>query len=98
EETMTTGIGDGIALPHAKIQGINKIQAVIAVNKDGVDFQAMDNNPVYIIVLILSPSSDPVPHIQFLAAITKLLTNKERKKKIIESSESRIYQIIKNQQ
>jgi fructose-specific phosphotransferase system IIA component len=98
EETMTTGIGDGIALPHAKIHGINKIQAVIAVKKEGVDFHAMDGKPVNIIVLILSPASDPVPHIQFLAAITKLLSNKERKEKIIASDESQIYQIIKGQQ
>jgi len=97
EETMTTGIGDGIALPHAKIQGISKIQAVIAVKKEGVDFQAMDGKPVNIIVLILSPASDPVPHIQFLAAITKLLSDKERKEKILASDESQIYQIIKGQ-
>ncbi len=94
---MTTGIGEGIALPHAKIPGISNIMAVIGVKKEGVDFQAMDNNPVYIVVLILSPASDPVPHIQFLAAITKLLSNKERRERIIESSSSQIYQIIKDQ-
>jgi len=97
EETMTTGIGEGIALPHAKIPGISNIIAVIGVKKEGIDYQAMDNKPVHLIVLILSPAADPVPHIQFLAAITKLLSNKERREKIIESSASRIYQIIKEQ-
>jgi len=97
EETMSTGIGGGIALPHAKISGINKIHAVIAVKKNGMDFQAMDGKPVYIIVLILSPASDPVPHIQFLAAVTKLLSNEERRDRIIASSESQIYQILKSQ-
>jgi len=97
EEIMTTGIGAGIALPHAKISGINNIIAVIGVKKEGLDFQAMDKKPVYIVVLILSPASDPVPHIQFLAAITKLLSNKERRERIIESSSSQIYQIIKDQ-
>ena len=96
EKTMTTGIGEGIALPHAKIPGINKIVAVMGIRKDGVDFDSMDKKPTNIVVLILSPASDPVPHIQFLASITKLLSNSARKQEIIDSSPLEICRILKN--
>ena len=95
EKTMSTGIGEGIALPHAKISGIKNIQAVLGISKEGVDFDSMDKKPVNIVVLILSPAEDPVPHIQFLASITKLLSDASVKEKIINSTPEGICRILK---
>ena len=85
EEQMSTGIGDGVALPHAKIHGIKDILAVVGISKEGIDFDALDGGKVHIVVLILSPDNKPVPHIQFMAAITKLLNDKERRERIFNA-------------
>ena len=85
EKTLTTGIGDGIALPHAKIPGITDIVAALGVKKEGLDFDSMDGKPVNIVVLILSPESKPRPHIQFMATISRFLNNPETRKKILDA-------------
>ncbi len=94
ERIMTTGIGDSIALPHAKIAGIKDIVAVMGIKRDGMDFEAMDNKPTKIFVLILSPENDPVPHIEFLASITRVLGNKETKAKILTASAKEIHGLL----
>ncbi len=94
ERIMTTGIGDSIALPHAKITGIKDIVAVMGIKRDGMDFEAMDNKPTKIFVLILSPENDPVPHIEFLASITRVLGDKETKAKILTASAKEIHELL----
>lgn len=85
EKTLTTGIGDGVALPHAKIPGVENIVAAIGVKRDGVDFDSMDGKPVNIVALILSPESKPRPHIQFMATISKFLADSETRNKILDA-------------
>jgi mannitol/fructose-specific phosphotransferase system IIA component (Ntr-type) len=92
---MTTGIGDGIALPHAKIKGIKKIHAVLGISRRGIDFESMDGKKVHIIVLILSPASDPMPHIQFMASVSRLLNSPENREKILNSDKAGICQLFK---
>jgi len=95
EKTMTTGIGEGIALPHAKIKGINRIHAVLGVSRNGIEFNSMDGEKVTIVVLILSPASAPLPHIQFMASISKLLNSSQIRDKILSSDTNGICEIIK---
>ena len=74
EATRTTGIGNGLAIPHGKCQGTKDL--VMAIGKAGtpIDFQAIDGRPVTIIWMLASPPDKTGPHIHALARISRLMT------------------------
>lgn len=71
EAQATTGIGKGIALPHAKVKGIKKAIATIGLSSAGIDFSALDYKPVYSVILLLSNPDNPDEHLQAMEAIFK---------------------------
>jgi len=83
EAKMSTGMQNGIAIPHGKTDTVDRLLVAIAIKKEGVDFDAMDGQPCSIFVMTLSPENRAGPHIQFLAEISKLLGNEEIRKKLI---------------
>ena len=72
EHKMSTGIGEGLAVPHGMIEGGPKIRGVIGVSHKGIDYEAIDGKPVYLIVLIATPEAHYDQHIQVLAAVAKI--------------------------
>jgi len=72
EKQMSTGIGEGIAVPHARIEGGPEIRGVIGISRDGINFESADKNPVPLIVLIATPEAHYEQHLQILAAIAKI--------------------------
>ncbi len=75
EQQISTGIGCGVAIPHAFLESIDQVIAVFARSKDGVDFESLDNAPVNFIILLLVPEKERPTHLQTLAAIAKLFSN-----------------------
>ena len=75
EETMSTGIGFGIAIPHASCDAVKEVTACFARSKDGVDFESLDGKPVHFIVLFLVPKDQFQTHLRTLAAIAKFLND-----------------------
>lgn len=73
EAKMTTGIGHGIAVPHARTRSANKLRVLFARHQLGIDWGAVDGKSVHFIVLLVSPPDQPGPHLQFLAAVARLL-------------------------
>jgi len=71
EERATTGIGKGVALPHAKRKGIKKPIGTIGISAGGIDFSALDSKPVYSVVLLLSSPDGPDEHLQAMETIFK---------------------------
>jgi mannitol/fructose-specific phosphotransferase system IIA component (Ntr-type) len=69
EAQATTGIGKGIALPHAKVKGVKKPIATIGSSSDGLDFSSLDSKPVYSVILMLSSPDNPDEHLQAMEAI-----------------------------
>ena len=69
EKHGSTGFGKGVAVPHAKHEKINKMVATIGLSRQGVDFNALDHAPVYAIILLLSPKSNPDEHLQAMENI-----------------------------
>jgi|TARA_B110001454_G_scaffold217370_1_gene242549 mannitol/fructose-specific phosphotransferase system IIA component (Ntr-type) len=82
EEKISTGIGSGVAIPHAFSEDIEEMAVIFGRSKKGVDFEAVDNNPVYFIVLFLVPQKDYHQHLQTLAAIAKLFTRSDIRKEL----------------
>ncbi|MEN9873224.1 MAG: hypothetical protein RL186_121 [Pseudomonadota bacterium] len=72
-----TGVGDGVALPHARLKSITAPAAVLAVLESGVDFDAPDGGTSDIIVLLLSPEDAGADHLKALARISRLLRRPE---------------------
>ncbi len=75
EEQTSTGIGSGVAIPHAFHERIDHVVAVFGRSHEGVDFEAVDNAPVRFIVLFMVPEDQYHAHLRTLAAIAKTLTN-----------------------
>lgn len=71
EAQATTGIGKGVALPHAKLKGIKRPVATIGMSSAGVDFAALDSKPVYSVILLLSSPDSPDEHLQAMETIFK---------------------------
>ncbi len=75
EEQVSTGVGSGVAIPHAFSDHLEQVIAVFGRSKLGIDFEALDNAPVHFIVLFIVPRKDYHMHLQTLAAIAKMFTN-----------------------
>lgn len=75
EEQVSTGIGSGIAIPHAFSDYLDRVIAVFGRSKAGIDFQALDNAPVHFIILFIVPRKEYHLHLRTLAAIAKMFTN-----------------------
>ena len=86
EKIMSTGIGDGIAIPHGKSDSVVKLVAALGTQRRGVDFEALDGEPAYVFFLLVSPANVSGPHIKALARISRLLKNDDVKKKLITAS------------
>lgn len=71
EQQATTGIGKGVALPHAKLKGVKKAIATIGRSSEGIDFSALDYKPVYSVILLLSCPEKPDEHLQAMETIFK---------------------------
>ena len=72
ESQGATGIGKGVALPHAKHKDLKKISVVLARSTKGIDFEAADHQPVTILFLVLAPETNPEEYIKFLRWILHL--------------------------
>src|SRR5437016_14003022 len=76
EETMSTGIGFGIAIPHASSNCVNEVVAAFGRSSTGIEFDSLDNSPVKFIVLFVVPKDQFQVHLRTLAAIAKFLNDK----------------------
>ena len=77
ENLGSTGIGQGIAIPHGKTDKVNRLVAVLGTSKKGINFDALDNQPVNLVMLFLVPQGQFQKHLHTLANIAKLLHKAE---------------------
>jgi len=83
EDRISTGIGSGVAIPHAFSEAVNRVVAIFGRSREGIEFEALDNAPVKLIVMFIVPKEDYHKHLQTLAAIAKLFTNCEVRKQLL---------------
>ena len=87
EKLGSTGIGEGIAIPHGKMKGIDRILCAFGRSKEGVDFDAVDGKPVHIIFLLLAPEDSAGLHIQMLSRISRILRDPSFRKHLTEQGD-----------
>ncbi|MBT8398855.1 MAG: PTS sugar transporter subunit IIA [Rhodothermia bacterium] len=73
EALMSTGVGQGLALPHAKTRGVTDTVAAFAVSRQPIDFGSIDDQPVQLFFLLLAPESARSQHIKVLSRISRLM-------------------------
>jgi PTS system fructose-specific IIC component len=77
ERIMTTGIGNGVAVPHCKTSAVDRLVAALGISEEGIDFQAPDDQPARLIFILVAEEDNPGPHVRALARLAKLLSKKE---------------------
>ncbi len=83
EKSMSTGIGNGVAIPHCSTTRVNEIVSIMALCPRGINFEAIDNEPVKIIILLIVPKDKLTQHIKTLANIAKMMSDVELREKIL---------------
>lgn len=73
EAMMSTGIGNGIAIPHGKARAVDRLVAACGVSRTGVEFDSVDSEPATLFILLVSPEDVGGPHVKVLANISRLL-------------------------
>ena len=95
EKLGSTGIGDGVAIPHGKLSGIPELKLVFGRSKSGVDFESMDGQPAHLFFLLVAPEESVGVHLKTLARISKLLKDSVVRRKLLEAPDrDAIYQAI----
>lgn len=88
EQQSSTGLGGGIAIPHAKTPAVEKLAVAIGISPEGIDFDSLDDLPVHIFFLILSVPERPGEHLQTLSEISKVTRNKSFCENLIKAKSS----------
>ncbi len=95
EKLGSTGIGDGIAIPHGKLAGLENLIISFGRSREGVGFDSLDGNPVYIFFLLMAPENSAGQHLKALAKISRMLKDKDFRKGLIEAeSPEEMYNLI----
>ena len=95
EQLGTTGIGDGVAIPHGKLSTIDRPLVSFGRSRDGLDFDSMDGQPSYLFFLLVAPDNSSGVHLQILAKIAKLLKNSAFRKELMDAAgREELYQTI----
>ena len=95
EELGSTGIGDGVAIPHCKLEGLTEVVVAIGVSSRGVDFGAVDGRPVRIFFVVISPARAPAAHLQCLASISRWIKAGDHLERLLAAEDpDQIYDLV----
>jgi mannitol/fructose-specific phosphotransferase system IIA component (Ntr-type) len=88
ENEASTGMGKGVAVPHVKHKAVKDVVATIGQNSAGIDFSSLDKQPVYSVILIISPVDNPDKHLQVMESVFKHLQEEKFRKFLRQSKEA----------
>ncbi|RUM36531.1 MAG: PTS sugar transporter subunit IIA [Desulfobulbus sp.] len=88
EQIGSTGVGNGVAIPHGKIPGLDKLLLCFARSSAGISFDAIDNRPVHLFVMILSPVNLATDYLQTLARVSRLLKDNTTRHKLLQATDA----------
>ena len=99
EKIMSTGVGKGFAIPHAKTNSVNEIIAAFGKLKSPIDFQSLDKEPVNLVMLLVAKESQVGPHIKLLSRISRMVNNDGFRESLSKAeTESEILSIIEEEE
>ncbi len=89
EKIMSTGVGNGFAIPHGKTDAVTDIVAAFGVTAEDIDYQSLDEKPVRLVFLLVGKDSMVGPHIKLLSRISRLMNKEEFRRRLLEARTSR---------
>ncbi len=85
EKVMSTGVGDGVAIPHGKAEGVEDVVAAFGVAQKDIDFRSIDEKPVRLVFLLVAPPNATGPHLKALSRVSRLLNKKEFREQLLQA-------------
>ncbi|HDL18527.1 MAG TPA: PTS sugar transporter subunit IIA [Bacteroidetes bacterium] len=99
EKVMSTGVGDGVAIPHGKADGITDVVAAFGISKEEIDFQSIDERPVHLVFLLVASPDATGPHLKALSRVSRLLNKQEFREKLIQvNSAAEVMDLIRDEE
>lgn len=99
EQTRSTGIGSGIAIPHGKCKAVKELVMAVGIAHEPIDFASVDEKPVTIVLLLVSPANQTGPHIQALARISRLMLDEKFKQGLEKAtSAEQVYDLLSSKE
>ncbi len=87
EALQSTGIGEGVAIPHGKVQGLDRLVATFARSKGGVDFESIDGQPTQLFFLLVVPEQSGGQHLKALARISRFFRDASFREKLLSATD-----------
>ena len=98
ENISSTAIGEGVAIPHGKMAGIEKVSGVFALSSQGVDFDSLDGAPTHLFFLLIAPEDSAADHLKALARISRLLKDSSFRARLMKGkTREEIFKVIKEE-
>lgn len=98
EKLGSTGVGEGIAIPHGKLAGLNRIVVGFGRSRKGINFDAIDGKPVHLLFVLLAPEDSPGTHLKALARISRLLKDLPFRKRLLDAGDAaELYEVIRRE-
>ena len=85
EKHLSTGMENGLAVPHAKSDSVEKLVVAFGLHPEGIEFESLDGKPAHYIFLVMSPRDTSGPHIQALASISRFLKNEQTRQRLLNA-------------
>ena len=99
ERLGSTGIGEGVAIPHGKLKDIDNLLISFGRSKKGIDFDSMDGKPAHLFFLLIAPEESVGVHLKTLARISKLLKNPSVRRRLLEAPDAEeVFKIISDEE
>ncbi|MCX8057629.1 MAG: PTS sugar transporter subunit IIA [Ignavibacteria bacterium] len=99
EKILSTGVGKGFAVPHGKTDAVTDIILVFAITKEPLDYEALDNQPVRLVMLMVGKDSLVSSHIKLLSRISRLMNNDEFRESLLNAkSKEEVLEIFKKEE
>jgi len=97
EALGSTGIGQGVAIPHGKAPSVKKLVAAFGISHKGMNFDSLDGEPAYIFFLLLAPQDSAGPHLKALARISRLLKEKPFRDLLCKTTDAKqLFKVLKD--
>ncbi len=98
EKLGSTGIGEGVAIPHGKLHELSSLICCFGRSHEGIEFEAIDGNPVHLVFLLLAPENSAGTHLKALAKISKILKDPSFRNQLLKAKDKEeIFGIIKEE-
>lgn len=99
EKLMSTGVGNGVAIPHCKSQFSPDFTLALGIHNSGIDFNSIDNEPVRIIFLLTGPENNPTGHIRLLSRISRIISPQETRDRLLAlNTNEEIFNFLRNEE